>query len=274
LWKAAVSGVFFLFAKKSIIKLTYYINLPHMKDQDDPELLKKRTHKAGKYIFATIYFTFATTYGYLTFKDAPFLPWYLGGSGTWDAMFIDWPYMPFYEGAVTYAMLQIGYHFGDLLNLLFFEEKQSDFEEMLCHHIAASTLLISMIYSNSYGIGCVVSFLHDIADITASVTKYFACTPYTTTLVSWFISNMVVWAYTRLIVLPYLLYRIWTECVFLYKDEFVDFWPATMSSAIMLTMMQILHIYWYFLFVKMLCTYKKKGVAEDIQNKVEKKKKN
>jgi len=123
LWKAVVSGLFFILAKKLVIKLTYNFNAPICKDQDDPELHDLRVKKASKYIFATLYFTFATSYGYYTLKDTPWLPWYLGGSGTWEAMFIDAPYIAVQPGVVTYAMLQLGYHFGDLIHLQFFEDR-------------------------------------------------------------------------------------------------------------------------------------------------------
>jgi hypothetical protein len=78
----------------------------------------------GKYWFAIFYFTFATSYGYYVLKDEPWFPSYLGGSAdNFMGMFTDAPFVPVCKGAVTYAMLQIGYHGGDMVMLLFLEEK-------------------------------------------------------------------------------------------------------------------------------------------------------
>lgn len=72
-------------------------------------------------------------------------------------------------------MIQIGYHGGDMISLLA-SEKQNDFLEMLMHHICAVSLLFSMTFSNGMTIGVAISFLHDIADVPAAVTKYFGQT--------------------------------------------------------------------------------------------------
>lgn len=42
-----------------------------------------------------IYFTFATTWGYMVLHDKPYFPWYLGGKGDFklalSAEYIPWP---------------------------------------------------------------------------------------------------------------------------------------------------------------------------------------
>jgi len=63
-------------------------------------------------------------------------------------MWHDIPYIPVCPGATTYAMLQLGYHFGDLVHLHFFEERANDYTEMMTHHICTSSLLTNMIFSN------------------------------------------------------------------------------------------------------------------------------
>jgi hypothetical protein len=115
-----VSGFGFLLAKKAIIWATIDWNRKICKDQHDPVMLEKRAEKASKYVFSILYFTFATSYGYCTLKDTPFLPWWLGGHGTWEAMWEGAPYVNNAPGAVTYGMLQLGYHFGDLVHHHFF----------------------------------------------------------------------------------------------------------------------------------------------------------
>ena len=120
-----------------------------------------------------------------------------------------------------------------------------------------------MIYSNLATIGCVVSFQHDIADIPCSVAKYFGQTVYTKTAVFFFSINMVLWAYTRNILLPYVIYRIVTENLD-FPAPFEEFWVIPAFAAAFLSVMCVLHYYWYVIFVKMMLNFKEKGEAEDL----------
>jgi hypothetical protein len=178
--------------------------------------------KLCKYTFAVMYFTWATAYGYYTFKDAPWLPPALGGNGTWDKMTEDAPFVPQVEGAVTYAMLQLGYHGGDLVHHVFFADRTSDFMEMLMHHIAAVSVLLCMVFSNWMSIGCTIAYLHDMADITAGIAKFASQTRGHPAVLLLFalLPNMVVWAYTRNYLLALYLHKIWTEMVYCFPPEY------------------------------------------------------
>ena len=44
-----------------------------------------------------------TIYGYYLFIDSPWLPWYMGGNGSWDAIWEDMPFVKPVDGATTYA---------------------------------------------------------------------------------------------------------------------------------------------------------------------------
>jgi len=68
---------------------------------------------------------------------------------------------------------------------------------MLVHHIATAGLLSLMVFANWLSIGCTIAFLHDIADIFASIVKALSCTDYTMLTVPWFLVVMGVWGYTR-----------------------------------------------------------------------------
>ena len=60
---------------------------------------------------------------------------------------------------------------GEFINLLIMKEKQNDFVEMLLHHASTFALVSSMIGANNLPIGCVIMFLHDIADVFVSYLK-------------------------------------------------------------------------------------------------------
>jgi hypothetical protein len=67
---------------------------------------------------------------------------------------------------------------------------------------------------------------------------------------------MVVWGYTRNILLPYIIYRIVMEGHIWLPEPFADCWPANAYAIGFLSVMLTLHYYWYFLFIKMLTHYK------------------
>jgi len=127
-----------------------------------------------------------------------------------------------------------------------------------------------MIFSNICTIGCVVSFQHDIADIPCSIAKYFGCTIYKNTSVLAFIILMIVWFYTRLVLLPYVIYRMVTENMWL-PEPFEDCSPIVGFTAGFLSVMLFLHYYWFYIFIQMVTTYKEKGATEDLQNDITKK---
>jgi len=95
----------------------------------------------------------------------------------------------------------------------------------------------------------VIAFQHDIADITCSITKYFGQTRYSATAAYTFLANMALWGYTRNILLPYMVSRIWREQVSMYPAPFEAYWPIVAFSALFLSMLTFLHYYWYALFI-------------------------
>jgi hypothetical protein len=62
-------------------------------------------------------------YGYIELKKTPWLPWYLGGSGSFENMFENAPFITTQRGAIVYALCELGYHAADLFKLLFLDEK-------------------------------------------------------------------------------------------------------------------------------------------------------
>ena len=72
----------------------------------------------------------------------------------------------------------MGYHVGDTIVHTFFKERASNFNEMLLHHIATATLFFCCIYANQMGIGSVIAYLHDIADIFGNLVKCMTTTKY------------------------------------------------------------------------------------------------
>lgn len=76
---------------------------------------------------------------------------------------------------------------------------------------------------------------------------------------------MITWFYTRICVLPPIIYFIFQQR---YLGELDKFTPYLKLNGIFLSIMCALHFYWFSLFFKILGRYVFKGEADDLQNKV------
>lgn len=206
-----------------------------------------------------IYFTFATVWGYLVLKDEYWMPWQLGGSGYYVDTFKEMPYGKSPSGLKEYLLITMGFHVGGLITH-FFGPRRNDFLEMTLHHLAALYLFGGCYLLNLWEIGGVIAFLHDIADVTTNFVKFLADTDYTNATVFVFISHMVIWAWTRNLVLPYFVYTIWTQDMAELKDVSTFVKPF---FCYLLSCMIMLHYYWFSLFVLMLVKYSKTNQTED-----------
>ena len=112
-------------------------------------------------------------YGWVILKDTIWLPWYMGGmnpDGDIRNVFVNMPFVAIVPGVKTYALITMGYHVGDLF-VHFAKERTNDFYEMLLHHCCAAFLFSEMILFNMLGIGCLVNYCHDVAEIPAMLVK-------------------------------------------------------------------------------------------------------
>jgi ceramide synthetase len=110
-------------------------------------------------------YTFLTCYGYYIMKDSVWLPWFLGGNGSVEKIWENAPFGATVAGASTYAFVQLGFLTGEFINLLRSKESRNDFMEMLLHHVVTFAVVMCMILANMLPVGCVILFLHDIADV-------------------------------------------------------------------------------------------------------------
>jgi len=134
------------------------------------------------------------------------------------------------------------------------------------HHIVALYLFGGVYMANFFECGSVVAVLHDIADILTNFTKFFAETKLSNFTGASFVVYMGVWFYTRIFVLPQLIYGIWV-----YTPEHPDIELNFLIPVFcyLLFIMFMLHCYWFMLFVGILRKFLKSGNAEDTQQKTE-----
>jgi len=95
------------------------------------------------------------------------------------------------------------------MNQIFVAERTNDWREMMLHHIAAVALYSGFILANIMGVGVFGACLHDRADYWVTITRFINSFEKTSkiTLIT-FVTMLFVWFYTRLFILPQLIYKV------------------------------------------------------------------
>jgi hypothetical protein len=227
------------------------------KEQKDEKQRAARSTKAASSVYKTIFFTLSSYFGYFVLKDEPFFDVLIGGKGDTMMMFKDYPTYKHPEYYVEYYLFLLGYHLSQtLIHLSEIRHPKSDFADMILHHFLTIGL-ISLSYLTNYStFGMVILFLHDLSDVPGMVTKVFSETIYTKTAVTAFLICIVMWFYLRLLYFPYVIYVLLTT---------KPVTPFNMSEtfAFFLSLLVVLHYYWFNMFMKILLFYKRKGDADD-----------
>ncbi|CAH8584866.1 unnamed protein product [Schistosoma bovis] len=174
----------------------------------------------------------------------------------WDVRdtMLNYPYHVLTPEIHWYYMVQLGYYTASLL-WIFYEVKRSDFKVLLGHHISTVILLTFSYITNHHRVGAVVLILHDIADCwmeAAKICKYVNKHLAAEVLFYIFVP---VWIVTRLTYFP--LWVIWATFKF---GIFVNGpYPANFIMVGFLLVLQILHIYWFCLIMKIAIQVKSNG---------------
>jgi hypothetical protein len=181
------------------------------------EMKKFYTNKMCKTFYKFQYFTVASIWGYWVLSSTGWLPWHIGGGRlsieeAQNAAFSSLGAMPYFKcprPVLIYALGTMGYHvFDAILGVL--RERESDFWEMQLHHIATVSLIFCMIFGNNLGAGCMIAYLHDLADITVQAVKCVSCTNYSNLTLGVYFVFVSAWFWTRLFVFPQILFYVWT----------------------------------------------------------------
>lgn len=252
---AVVFGIIEYISKKIFLILL----LPVCKVQSNLKEREMRSKKAAKGFYKCCYFMFSVSWGYYVLKDTNYLPRSLGGSGDIVNSWIDVEAPTHVPGLKMYGLVTMGYHVGGLVSHTLFEMHRKDYIEMMLHHIVAFYLFFGYYMANVWEIGTVIAFLHDIADITTSLCVALSETRYQIPTLLIFLSNLAIWAWTRLYVLPFeMIYH----GIVVNAPAFNK--PLCLPGFVyLLSCMVMLHAYWFYLFICIFGRYTKTGVAED-----------
>ena len=161
-----------------------------------------------KLTFDLIFYSCTTFAAFLLFKDKYWFPKQLGGAGSADEIFREYPDYPSDSDPFileTYYMVQLGvYAFKIIESFAIRRKTYRKVYEFLLHHFIAETLIVFSVMSNLLPVGIVILFLHDCCDMTADMVRIYVETKFRKTSISvlLFILGAGNWFYMRLIVFP------------------------------------------------------------------------
>jgi hypothetical protein len=198
--------------------------------------------------FKLFYYTLISISGYLVLHNLPYFPKLLFGNGKYSQMFeAGYPDCFYHEKPDYFNIYYLGalaFHITDLIWLLGVYELQSDFLMMVVHHICTISLITFSYLVNYSHAGSIIIFLHDTGDIFVYIARIFLNTKAPEwTKVSSAVLLLLVWIYTRIYVLMFIIIDIYVG----FSTHF-NLVNRTLWS--LLCFLFVLHCYWVFLIGK------------------------
>ena len=199
------------------------------------------------------YYVCAIVMGVLTLKDKP---WFTDPSKCFSDEF---PYQHISQDVKIYYLVSLGFY-GHLIIFQFFEEAKKDFWEMFVHHVS-TIALISLSWSLNYvRIGTLVLLVHDIADPWLEFAKLMHYSKLDKICDIGFVGFAVTFGISRLYVYPLYVIRatIVDGLVAAGNRKIIVWW---LFNALLILLL-VLHIYWYYLVLRMVYKFVVVGMVE------------
>lgn len=185
------------------------------------------------------FYLFASIYGwFFVLWDKPYL------KDTMHSLY-NYPHHPVKTEEWWYYNLELGFYLSLVITQII-DTKRKDFWQMFLHHIVTILLLVLSWACNFHRIGALVLAIHDIADVPmegAKLAKYCKKQRLADLLFAIF---TITWIYTRCYLLP-------TRVIYYTTYEalsIIPFFPAYYIFNGLLCVLQLLHITWTWLIVR------------------------
>ncbi|XP_049644240.1 ceramide synthase 4-like [Suncus etruscus] len=222
-------------------------------NQDRPPLSKKFCEASWRFTF---YLCSSIGGSFILYHE----PWFWRPVLCWDSF----PNQPLKPALYSLYLLELSFYVS-LLIMLPFDTNRKDFKEQVLHHFVAITLIVFSYSSNLMRIGSLVLLLHDCSDFILEVGKMFNYTQYQNVSNVLFIIFTIVFFCTRLVIFPTkILYTTYIESI-VGRTPFFGYYFFNG----LLLMLQALHVFWFYLILRMLITFTSKGEVKDVRSDVE-----
>ncbi|XP_049644241.1 ceramide synthase 4-like [Suncus etruscus] len=206
------------------------------RNQDRPPLSKKFCEASWKFT----YYLFVSFGGFFILYHES---WLWKSVMCWD----NYPNQPLKPTLYCWYLLELSFYIS-LLIMLPFDIKRKDFKEQVVHHFVTITLIVFSYSSNLLRLGSLVLLLHDCSDILMEACKLFHYAQYQNgSTVLFFIFTFVFFC-TRLVILP-------TQILYTLYFDFIEgsspFFGYYFFNGLLM-MLQVLHVFWFSLILRMI----------------------
>jgi len=186
--------------------------------------------------------------------------------------FLEWPSHQLLPSVDFYYQIELGCY---IHQLLWTEVSRSDAVEMIVHHIVTILLIVFSYHTNFTRFGATILFLHDISDVFlefAKVLNYSSTGRGNRWIKSYnlvdavFVLFAVTFLVTRLYLYPK--YILWTVVVHGIDKYGCDFMGCYVFIGL-LTALQLLHVFWFYLILRMVIKLMSTGIEGDERSDAE-----
>jgi len=235
----------------------------------DQEHLEKIA-KCSTSLFKCGYMCMASIAGFSLLHNQSWAPAELGGAmisateagKAWGAIHLIGTLTPIIR---AYYLVELGYAMHSLVFHLCIK-RRNDFVEMIVHHIVTILLVAFSYLSGQYRVGIPVLLLHDLPDVFVYFTKSSVDSGSTVRTLAGYLGMVASWAYLRLYVFPLkVIYPV--LAVTCLPENAGCAMPSCRWLGTNLVILQLLHVWWFLLFLKMGMTFLSKGKTVDLQSK-------
>ena len=149
-------------------------------------------------------------------------------------------------------VVHIGWYIYKLFAHAFIDRRLKDATANIIHHCTAIWLLCMSYYANVVRIGVLILLLHDPADLTLQSSKFCRLIGQEFLMNVLFLLLVLVWFATRIVIFPY---HAIGACYWEFYEQHGPGWsdqPFMAWSIAFLSVLYVLHIYWFYLILRIL----------------------
>eukprot|EP00911_Craspedida_sp_UC1_P000192 UC1_evm1s150 len=168
-----------------------------------------------------------------------------------------------------YYMVALGYALHALVYHVLWTKRRNDFWEMCIHHFAAIFLILFSYVGPYIRVGTLVLLVHDIPDIVSYLIKAVVDTKWTWLSVAVWGLLVTSWGFARLYVFPlYIIADCYTGGHQAIQGH-PGLAPLYFFMVTLLSTLQVLHMWWYSMFIWMFASYVYSGKTVDTQQRTD-----